>query len=176
MGMQQQVEKMQLRQGFQNLWHTDLMGTVTADTPYCCFACFCGPCVSYLLRKQALYNDMSRYKCCAGFMPCSGRFGESHCPELCLGTEVCFCFATSVSSTRFLIQDELNIKTTPCDNCMIGFMVILNQIACIFSLIACITGNEELGEISNVLSCIADTVFCSVCACIQLRRHSTILN
>lgn len=33
MGMQQQVEKMQLRQGFQNLWHTDLMGTVTADTP-----------------------------------------------------------------------------------------------------------------------------------------------
>ncbi|BBG97559.1 hypothetical protein Prudu_006733 [Prunus dulcis] len=32
---------------------------------------------------------MSRYKCCAGFMPCSGRFGEVHCPELCLGTEVC---------------------------------------------------------------------------------------
>lgn len=30
-----------------------------------------------------------RYTCCAGYMPCSGRCGESKCPELCLCTEVC---------------------------------------------------------------------------------------
>ncbi|XP_008233012.1 PREDICTED: leucine-rich repeat extensin-like protein 1 [Prunus mume] len=170
MGIQDQVGKMQTRQGYRNLWHADLMGTMTTDTPYCCFAAFCGPCVSYLLRKRALYNDMSRYRCCAGYMPCSGRCGERHCPELCLGTEVCFCFATSVASTRFLIQDEFNIQTAPCDNCIIGFMLCLNQLACICSLIACITGSGELSDISSVLSCVADTVFCSVCACMQTQH------
>ncbi|KAM2029490.1 hypothetical protein ACFX1X_041190 [Malus domestica] len=170
MGIQDQVGKMQARQGYRNLWHADLMGTATADSPYFCFACLCGPCVSYLLRKRALYNDMSRYTCCAGYMPCSGKFGERRCPQLCLFTEVCCCFASSVSSTRFLIQDEFNIQTTPCDNCIIGCMLCLNQLACICSLIACLTGSEELSDISSVLNCIADTVFCSVCACMQTQH------
>jgi hypothetical protein len=107
-------------------------------------------------------------------MPCSGRCGETKCPELCLCTEVlqlfdfslyafhdnhssimwknemvrhniyfvlynyyfvhnfsfCFCgflhfvqvfccFGNSVASTRFLLQDEFNIQTTQCDNCII---------------------------------------------------------
>lgn len=88
-----------------------------------------------------------RYVCCAGYMPCSGRCGESKCPELCLATEVracvrdtCvlvplgvllifssdqpdfqafLCFGSSVASTRFLLQDEFNIQTTQCDNCII---------------------------------------------------------
>jgi hypothetical protein len=29
------------------------------------------------------------------------------------------CFGTSVGSTRFLLQDEFNIQTTQCDNCII---------------------------------------------------------
>lgn len=29
-----------------------------------------------------------RYVCCAGYMPCSGKCGESRCPEFCLATEV----------------------------------------------------------------------------------------
>jgi hypothetical protein len=43
---------------------------------FCCFSLWCGWCASYSLRKQALYGDMSRYVCCAGACPCSGRFGE----------------------------------------------------------------------------------------------------
>ncbi|KAK9910356.1 hypothetical protein M0R45_034322 [Rubus argutus] len=155
MGLQDNVEKMQQRQQYKNLWQIDLMGTVTADTGFCCFACFCGPCVSYLLRKRALYDDMTRYKCCAGYMPCSGKFCESKCPEFCLITEVCCCFGTSVSSTRYLLQDEFNIQTTPCDNCIIGFMIILKQISCIFSILACLTGSSEIKDIADVLGCIA---------------------
>ncbi|KAM1268425.1 hypothetical protein PS1_000703 [Malus domestica] len=34
MAMQKQVDKMQLRKDYRNLWHTDWMGTVTADCPY----------------------------------------------------------------------------------------------------------------------------------------------
>ncbi|KAI3936265.1 hypothetical protein MKW92_029593 [Papaver armeniacum] len=121
MGRQQEnLDKMKVRQDYRNLWHTDLMSTIQADTPYCCMALWCGPCVSYMLRKRAIYNDMRRYVCCAGYLPCSGRCGESKCPEFCLATEVCLCFGNSVASTRFLLQDEFNIQTTQCDNCIIG--------------------------------------------------------
>ncbi|MBA0744362.1 hypothetical protein Gogos_006989, partial [Gossypium gossypioides] len=115
-----------------------------------------GPCVSYMLRKRALYNDMSRYTCCAGYMPCSGRCGESKCPEFCLCTEVFLCFGNSVASTRFLLQDEFNIQTTKCDNCIIGFMFCLQQVACIFSIVAMIVGSDELQDAAQLLNCLAD--------------------
>ncbi|KAK9910355.1 hypothetical protein M0R45_034321 [Rubus argutus] len=175
MGINDHLQKMQVRQAYRNLWHSDLMGTMTADPSYCCFACFCPQCASYMLRKRALYNDMSRYRCCAGYMPCSGKFGEKHCPAFCLCCEVWCCFSSSVSSTRFLIQDEFNIQTTPCDNCIIGCMICLNQIACIFSLIACLTGSDEIHDIADALGCVAETVYCSVCACMQT-QHKLELN
>ncbi|CAL0311413.1 unnamed protein product [Lupinus luteus] len=170
MASQQNLEKMQIRQNYRNLWHTDLTNTIQADTPYCCFALWCAPCASYLLRKRALYNDMSRYTCCGGYMPCSGRCGESKCPEFCLCTEVFLCFGNSVASTRFMLQDEFNIQTTQCDNCIIGFMFCLQQLACIFSIVAMIVGSEEISEASQLLSCLADFVYCTVCACMQTQH------
>uniref|UniRef100_A0A0D3HG11 PLAC8 family protein n=1 Tax=Oryza barthii TaxID=65489 RepID=A0A0D3HG11_9ORYZ len=112
------LDKAQLRQSYRNVWHTDLTNAITADFTCCCLSLWCGPCVSYMLRKRALYNDMSRYVCCAGYMPCSGRCGESNCPEVCLATEVFCCFGNSVASTRFLLQDEFNIQTTQVCSCM----------------------------------------------------------
>ncbi|KAK4354590.1 hypothetical protein RND71_026784 [Anisodus tanguticus] len=99
---------------------------------------FCAPCASYLLRKRALYSDMTRYTCCAGYMPCSGRCGESRCPEFCLATE--------------------------------GFMFCLQQLACIFSIVAMIVGSEEISEASQLLSCLSDMVYCTVCACMQTQH------
>uniref|UniRef100_A0A7N0UHN9 PLAC8 family protein n=2 Tax=Kalanchoe fedtschenkoi TaxID=63787 RepID=A0A7N0UHN9_KALFE len=113
---------------------------------------------------------MSRYTCCAGYMPCSGRCGESRCPEFCLATEVFLCFGNSVASTRFLLQDEFNIQTTKCDNCIIGFMFCLQQVACIFSIVAMIVGSDELSEASQLLNCLSDMVYCSVCACMQTQH------
>ncbi|XP_022770461.1 ENHANCER OF AG-4 protein 2-like [Durio zibethinus] len=123
-----------------------------------------------MLRKRALYNDMSRYQCCAGSLPCSGKLGESHCPEFCLCTEVVCFFTSSVSSTRFLLQDEMNIQTTKCDNCIIGFMCCLAQFECIFRLIAVVSGNDELEDASEILNCFTDAVFCTVCACMQAQH------
>ncbi|MQL89328.1 hypothetical protein Taro_021901 [Colocasia esculenta] len=128
------------------------------------------PCVSYLLRKRALYNDMSRYVCCAGYLPCSGRCGESRCPELCLCTEVFLCFPNSVASTRFLLQDEFNIQTTQCDNCIIGFMFCLQQIACIFSIVAMCVGGGELQDAAQILNCFSNAVYLTVCACMQTQH------
>lgn len=147
---------------------------------------------------QCSFLVCSRYVCCAGYMPCSGRCGESKCPEFCLATEVrlldsaCYhflclhilftfsrsflvpcairkfrllsfknaksklllhftsawsffffllffvglilfhyfqvicCFGNSVASTRFLLQDEFNIQTTQCDNCIIVLSLSLS--------------------------------------------------
>ncbi|KAJ9681353.1 hypothetical protein PVL29_020301 [Vitis rotundifolia] len=202
MATKQQLEKMSARQYYRNLWHTDLMHAISADCPYCCFATFCAPCASYMLRRRALYNDMSRYECCGGYMPCSGRCGESRCPEFCLCTEVFLCFANSVASTRFMLQDEFNIQTTKCDNCIIGFMFCLQQVACIFSLVAMIVGSDEIKSPPD-LSCRSDICLlpdcpfsywivchmlfsndfefililhlcaCKVCACMQISQSST---
>ncbi|KAG6391104.1 hypothetical protein SASPL_148853 [Salvia splendens] len=83
---------------------------------------------------------------------------------------VVLCFGNSVASTRFLLQDEFNIQTTQCDNCIIGFMFCLQQIACIFSIVAMIVGSEEISEASQILSCLSDMVYCTVCACMQTQH------
>ncbi|KAJ6940399.1 hypothetical protein NC651_006518 [Populus alba x Populus x berolinensis] len=108
------------------------------------------------------------YVCCAGNLPSSGRCGESQCPELCLCTEVVCCFCNSVSSTRFLLQDEFNIQTTQCDNCIVVLSISLSLMDNVFSLVACITGNDEIGDLAQLLSCLSDLVYCAVCACIQV--------
>ncbi|KAL4373928.1 hypothetical protein AHAS_Ahas05G0130800 [Arachis hypogaea] len=83
---------------------------------------------------------------------------------------VFLCFGNSVASTRFLLQDEFNIQTTQCDNCIIGFMFCLQQIACIFSIVALIVGSDEINEASQLLSCLAEYVYCTVCACMQTQH------
>ena len=50
-----------------------------------------------------------------------------------------------------------------------GFMICIDQVACIFRLIACITGNDEIEQLADILSCIADLTYCTVCACMQVR-------
>ena len=59
--MDKNVEKMQVRQGYRNLWHTDLISTIRADTP--CMNTICSHvkflflsnycCSVWLLRKNA---------------------------------------------------------------------------------------------------------------------------
>ncbi|CAI5515471.1 unnamed protein product, partial [Closterium sp. Naga37s-1] len=112
----------------------------------------------------------ARYQCCGGFLPCSGHCGESKCPKFCLGVEVCLCFPSSVASTRFLIQDQLNIMNSKCDNGILAFLVCLEQLACIFAILACILQSDNLHDAAHALRCMADVVYCSVCACMQTQH------
>lgn len=43
-----------------------------------------------------------------------------------------------------------------------GFMLCLQQLACIFSIVACLSGNDELEDASQILSCLSDAVFCTL--------------
>ncbi|GBG67466.1 hypothetical protein CBR_g601 [Chara braunii] len=136
------------------------------------------PCVEGALRlsgggghwKLVLGGDLSKYTCCAGYMPCSGKCGEKNCPAFCLGLEVCMCFSSSVASTRFLLQDEYNIKNTKCDNCLIGFMFCLSQLACVCRIVAFLTDVDAIDSASDMLTLASDVVYCTVCACLQTQH------
>jgi hypothetical protein len=136
----------------------------------CCFATWCTWCASYSLRKRALYGDMRRYVCCNGDWPCSGRCGEQKCPGFCLCVEVTCCFPQSVASTRWMLQDEMQLMNTKCDNAIIGVMIAAQYLACICWLAACITGNDVLNDIARIIDLIADIMWCTVCGCMQTQH------
>jgi len=160
------------RQAYQNFWQVALMSACLEKPGWCLFSALCPCCSSYSVRKQLLYNDMRRYVCCGGACPCSGKMGEQSAPEFCLAMETVCCFAQSVASSRFMIQDEMLVQTTKCDNCIIGTMIALQYAACLFSIAAMLMQNDSLRELSAMLNLISDMVYCSVCACMQTQHKA----
>ena len=122
-------------------------------------------------RKEIMFNDLTNYTCCNGDMCISGRLGEKSCPEFCLCVEVCCCFPSAVATSRFMIQDEQRVENTQCDNFIIGFMLCLNQLACIFRIAALISQQDEIEQIADILDCMADLTYCTVCACMQTQHQ-----
>ena len=45
--------------------------------------------------------------------------------ELAPYVETCCCFPSAVATNRFMIQDEMRVMNTQCDNCLIGFMLLM---------------------------------------------------
>eukprot|EP00892_Ulva_mutabilis_P006315 jgi/Ulvmu1/4055/UM019_0032.1 len=161
------LEKCQTREGFANNWIVPLTGTCSHRPGFFCYAMFCCYCASYTNRKDFLRGDMTRYQCCNGHWPCSGRMKEQSCPEFCLCMEVYCCFAQSVASTRWGIQDQLHIRNTKCDNCIIQTMIALQFLSCICNIVACLTQNSAIDQAADLVDLIADIVWCAVCGCMQ---------
>jgi hypothetical protein len=72
-----------------------------------------------------------------------------------------------VVTTRYLIQDEMIVQNTDCDNFLVGFLVCMEQLACIFRCAGELSGNPALEEVGAVLTVSADLTYCSVCSCMQ---------
>ena len=156
---------------YQQQWALEMFSAPCSNPGFCCYATLCCCFASMKNRKRAIYNDMSRYLCCGGFYPCSGRCYEQSNPELCLCLEAFCCFSESVIGTRLLLQDEMQIQNSKCDNCLIGFMIFMQYLSCICRLAACISGNDELDAMADAVECVADLTYCSVCACMQTQHH-----
>jgi hypothetical protein len=60
-----------------------------------------------------------------------------------------------------MIQDELRLETTPCDNCIIGTMIALQYLACVCQIVACVLGSDELASLAQLIDCLADIVWCT---------------
>ena len=52
------------------------------------------------------------------------------------------------------------LENSACDNCLIGFMVFMQMLACICDLAACLTQNEELGHCVRMRSFPAPNLPC----------------
>ncbi len=75
--------------------------------------------------------------------------------------QVTCCFAQSVASTRWMIQDELQVQTTKCDNCIIGTMIAFQYLACICNIAAMVSGNEDIAMLANLIDLAADILWCT---------------
>lgn len=160
------------RKEFNNDWQTGLCGAPCADPAYCCFALFCATCAAYEQRKLQMGSAWpSQYVCCNGGTCVSGRCGERSNPELCLCCEVCCCFPSAMATTRFMIQDEQRVMNTQCDNCLIGFMLITQQLAFCLRCLASVTNNQDIELLADAVDCLADLTYASVCACMLTQQN-----
>mmetsp|Transcript_16145 Transcript_16145/g.19241 ORF Transcript_16145/g.19241 Transcript_16145/m.19241 type:complete len:287 (-) Transcript_16145:71-931(-) len=155
------------RYGNMQTWKVAMKDAPVANPAMCCYGCMCGPCAQYQLRQQALGGTLKEYRCCQGYIwPMSeraGQCGESSCPECCLCLEVCCCNGCALSATRFLIMDQKNLKSDPCDNRIIRFNNFMQLLSCICDLLSiCI---EELREAAAIIRCIANIVYCVTSGC-----------
>ncbi|UPR00782.1 hypothetical protein HOP50_06g40980 [Chloropicon primus] len=153
-------------------WQTEMKSACFSNPLFCCLAVFCSPCVSYSNRQEALHGDMRFYTCCQGLLPCSGRMKEEQCPEVCLCLEVSCCFPNSVLATRYLLQDEMQLENTKCDNCLFNTMVALQGLACVCYIASIF--EPGLREAAQTVDAVADLVYCSVCACMQTQHRDQI--
>ena len=48
--------------------------------------------------------------------------------------------------------------------------IAMQYLACVCSIIACLTQNEEIDQLSECINLIADCMYCSVCACMQAQH------
>ena len=159
---------------FPNQWPVGALQTPFKRPGAFCLSVLAPWCMSYALRRRTLRGDMSRYLCCGGAFPCSGHCGESQAPELCLACEICWCFPSSVAVTRFMLQDEGRIRDSPTDTCLLATQFAVSQCACCCSLAACITGSDELAQVANCLTCVADIGWCLLCGCLQAQHYDVL--
>ena len=69
-------------------------------------------------------------------------------------------------ATRYLLQDEMQIQNTKCDNCLFSTVMAIRGLSCLC---------QALGwETEALVDCAADMVYCSVCACMQTQHRNQI--
>ncbi|KAK6263138.1 hypothetical protein QUC31_008954 [Theobroma cacao] len=189
MASQEYMDKMQIRQNYRNLWHTDLVRTIQRDPPYLTVTLSPKLCVFELPAFRVLVSDVFRvwgirvghvYPTCFGnerfITTCRGIHVVLVICHVAVGVEkanvLSFAFALRFSSalgTQWPLPDFC-CKTNSTFKQQNGFMFCLQQIACIFSIVAMIVGSDEIQEASQLLSCLADMVYCTVCACMQTQH------
>jgi len=79
-----------------------------------------------------------------------------------------------VAATRFLIQDEMRLANTKTDACLFGTQFAIAQCACLCTIAACLTGSDEVAQLANCLTCIADAGYCLLCGCLQAQHYDAL--
>jgi len=162
------------RNQYSERWQVEMKYAPMSEPLFCLGSVLPPCCMSMYVRHKVLYEDMNHYVCCGGFFPCSGRMGEQKAPMLCLCLVSFICFPTSVMTSRAILQDEMQVQNSECDNCLISFMVAMQYLSCVCNIAACLTGSEELHSAAAAVDCVAEFSYCSVCACMQVQHVAQI--
>ncbi len=145
-----------------------------AECPYSCFwfmgqflPATCGI-TQFCLRRKALENDLSKYRCFQGqFIVCccikADACCEESCPCLCLCIEAHLCNAMAISATRMFVMEKYDLQTDPCDNRLIRFNNCVQYIRCIVDIIAIFY--DDARALAQIIDLIADFIYHSVSGC-----------
>eukprot|EP00466_Bigelowiella_natans_P007232 jgi/Bigna1/89008/estExt_fgenesh1_pg.C_420069 len=148
-----------------NEWQTSMLKAPCADPAYCCFACFCAPCVVYMQRDEIL-GEEGKYKCCLGIFPCC----QMDLPKIpCLCCEICCCIGLAASANRIFVMQRLQIKPDPCDQYII---CCSNIMQCLAIFARCFCDDQTANCIENI----ADLIFCIVLACMNTQTNYEVKN
>ena len=77
----------------------------------------------------------------------------------CNPTSLLYLFCLKQLKFKVLCWASSNVSSAEYHIILQGFMVCLQQVACIFSIVAAIVGSEELSEASQILNCMSDLVY-----------------
>ena len=151
--------------------------SVTKAQPNCLLGCICAPCCVFSTRLEALEHDVSKYRCCQGYMDgaccCfkSGMCCEETCPYPCLCIESFCCLGPAMSSTRIYVMDMYELTSDPCDRRIIRLTNCLMILSCICDIAAIF--QPDFREWAHILRMIADLVFYSTMGCMvgQVRHE-----
>ena len=97
------------------------------------FSIFCtetGECISFWIAYLCFTHMLHVFIFIPAFSTAAVNLMHFH-----LIFKVFLCFGNSVASTRFLLQDEFNIQTTQCDNCII--VCTISSVSHFLSIIPC---------------------------------------
>lgn len=146
-------------------WETSMMGSCCGNPWGFLASCICPCLMACWLRYAALQRDMSKYRCCQGYI-CGGCFKwfdncAQSCPCCCLFCEVTLCCPCAVSSNRWFVQHERQIRSDPCDNRIIRLNNCLQCLAC---LCRCFLRTSWP---AHIIRFIADLFYIWVQACMQ---------
>ena len=162
------------------------LGDACCHNVCCCFLGFCGApsgLSACYVRKRALQEMPGappgglRYRCCQGYIP------QTCCcdwPNMCVDSDVGLCMEGwccpifSISITRILMMEQLEIHPDPGDFQLIRFSNCLQCLSCVCHVAAII--HPGLRRISILIDHIADFVTLSVAGCMIVQITTELNN
>lgn len=68
----------------------------------------------------------------------------------------------------------MRLANTKTDACLFGTQFAIAQCACLCTIAACLTGSDEVAQLANCLTCIADAGYCLLCGCLQAQHYDAL--
>eukprot|EP01062_Namystynia_karyoxenos_P011773 TRINITY_DN1422_c0_g1_i4.p1 TRINITY_DN1422_c0_g1~~TRINITY_DN1422_c0_g1_i4.p1 ORF type:complete len:284 (+),score=80.41 TRINITY_DN1422_c0_g1_i4:84-935(+) len=134
-------------------WTAPLLMSCCHQPLWCMCGYCCLPCTVFMQRRKLLMadkdeNNWQYYHCCAGIW---GPSLTGHCDKctdgngcVCAACESCCCAGCAMHGNRYMVMLHYGLENTCCD-------IFLFWLSCICSVLACLTGSDELELIADIL-------------------------